>query len=385
MQKTRLQFIDFMKGVAIFNVLVIHLYLSKEDVFFQSIMHRLCIPVFVFVTGYTMGFIEDRPYVETILKKLSYVIKLFFIFSLLTYIANNNSINIIEVFKNTLYGKVSLVGNFANAALWYFPFYISLFFVIFTTIKLTKLFYDKFLRKLGGWPQIFYYVVLVIVSICLSMSAKKLDVGAGVSVENNPFFINHALVMQFLAIVGYIVFNIENKIKKIIDEKKIINDEIISDMKVKQVVMKLNEKTFIITGLLQVLRYLLVGVVIYYFIHFTKRYGLIDILGFLWSNNFELYLSCTFACLSLYFVSKIICDLFGNFFLFRYIAYMGKRALFICGIHAFFFKISLDYYEKNFPEIYTMFKEDDILTAVFASIVLSVISVLLSFAIEREK
>ena len=71
--------------------------------------------------------------------------------------------------------------------------------------------------------------------------------------------------------------------------------------------------------------------------------------------------------------------------MFRYIAYMGKRALFICGIHAFFFKISLDYYEKNFPEIYTMFKEDDILTAVFASIVLSVISVLLSFAIEREK
>ena len=379
MQKQRVQFIDFMKGIAIFNILLIHLYASKQDVFFQSIIHRLGIPVFVFVTGYAMGYLENRPYVSTIVKKLSYILQMLFIFLLLSCLVGGKTINTISVFTDILHGEIANTGNFVNMALWYLPFYISLFLILFTMIKLLKCFYEYVLKKYGGWNILIYFIMLIFVSLAVSRIYDRSKNISFNSYEQNPFYIYNAVVMQFIAVVGYIVFHIENKINEII--KKCLNPE--NDDSI--IIKKINEKNIPIQQIISVLFLILFIVSTHLFIHFSKKYGMIDVLPLFWSNNKELYISCILTCISIYCFSKIICNLFGNFILVRYISYMGKRSLLICCIHCILITIATTYYETLFPSVSNALKQYEILRTIFTAVILSVISVILSWTIEREK
>ena len=376
-EKKRLQHLDFMKGIAIFLVIVIHLYVEKSNIFIQSLMHRICIPSFVFVTGYNFGFIEDRPYISTTLKKLSYIIQMLGIYIFLTYMCTPKIFTTFDVVRNVLTGDIVNLGGAINVGIWYLPFYVSLFFIVFTMIKIAKALYDNVLLKYGKWDKITYYIILVIVSLIIGFAKDQFN--------TDFYYLNHAVIMQPFAIFGYLIYHLEKYINDKIHNENETREETynikngkINIANIKNTISNITKKS------LPIIKFVIFIVSTILYVSLSRAYGLIDIFGRLWTNQIELYISCAFAIISVYLFSKYICDLISSFILVKFVSYMGKRSLHICSIHTLLFTFSQEYY-NNLLRVLNVSIDKTIIRLILHATILTIISIVLSYIIEREK
>ena len=362
MEQRRLQHIDFMRGIAIFNVVFIHLGLSTLDVSVLSICYRICIPVFIFVTGYTIGFSQNKPYISNLIKKISYMIHMLFIYQLITYLCVDRTIPMYDIFSNILSGKVQEI---KNIAMWYLPFYVSLYFIIWTEVKLIKLIYDLIFDRLGKFNKLIYYVLLTIVSVIIAYQGFNLNISEGTMFASNPFYIKQAMITQVFAILGYLVFCLEKTI-----------DDIETKIDTKQIDKYILFKT-IFKIVILVISFVL-------FIFMSRKYGLIDILPMIWDGPISFYVSVTCALIFVYMTSKLICKVIGNFFLINFVSFCGKRSIHICALHLLVM-IFIENYLKFVPHLLVLPKDKLLIELFIRTIVLMIMSIFISFAIENEK
>ncbi len=362
MKQTRLEFLDFMRGIAILNVLLIHQGFTVLDNFTLAICHRLCIPVFVFVTGYTVGFSQDKPYIENLIKKVSYGVHLFFVYLILTYLVVDNGIPMTQIFDNLLSGNYPEI---KNAALWYLPFYISLYFVLWTEIKFIKLIYDLVLKRLNNLSTTFYYISLIIISVIVAYQGNAINIFEENIFMGNPFFVKHAFIMQPFAVLGYIMYCVGN-------EQKELGDNTVKISKMHKVII------------LSLIKFVIFLISFLLFVNLSKKYGIIDVRPMVWTSLPSFYFSTICAVIFLYMLSKYICILLGDFILVKYVAYCGKRSIHICAIHLLVLSFMTNYL-KFIPNLYSLVSEMQLQKLILQTIVLSLISIFISYAIEREK
>lgn len=362
MKQTRLQFLDFMRGIAILNVLLIHQGFTVLDSFTLAICHRICIPVFIFVTGYTIGFSHDKPYIENLIKKISYTVHLFFIYLALTYLVVDKNIPIVQIFENLLSGSYQ---EPKNAALWYLPFYISLYFIMWSEIKFIKLIYDLVLKRLDNLNVTFYYISLIIISVIIAYQGNAINIFEEGIFAGNPFFIKHAMMMQPFAMLGYIIHCLN-------DNQNILGDSTPQIFRTYKMIISIVAKflIFIISFIL--------------FVVLSKTFGIIDIRPLLYVGLPSFYISTICALIFLYMLSKYICIGLGNFILVRYVSYCGKRSVHICAVHLLVLSF-INNYLKFVPNLLNLVNDNILYKLILQTIILSLISIFISYAIEREK
>ena len=362
MKQTRLKHLDFMRGIAILNVLIIHQGLATLGFPAFNILYRLCIPVFVFVTGLTIVYSIDRPYIENLLKKISYMVNMTFIYLVIIYLIYDKTIPLMTIFTDLLSGKVP---EDKNAAMWYFPFYIGLYFVVWSEIKFVKMMYELVLKKLCGFSKVWYYILLAIVSVVIIFVGQNLNVDLDYTSVNNPFFIKNALVMQGFAVSGHIVSCISQNTDEI---KNIF----------KNFLPKFADLGYEITKIF----ILIISTILFF--KLAQKYGFVDVRPLIYQSVQSFYISTMCGLISLYLLSKYICDIFNNFFVVNYICYCGRRSLHICGLHLVLI-IFLQKYLVYIQTIFAMTNGHALIQLIVQSVVLSLISIFISYAIEREK
>ena len=134
-------YIDYLKGIAIFLVVLGHCWLRSDGIFW--LIYRFHMPLFFCISGYLFN--KNKKFKDFIKSKFKTLIIPYFIFFLISYITTitilKHDMSIPEMLKNLiLNGRYcSLVSNWA---IWYLPlfFIVSNVFYFIAKIKNKKIF-----------------------------------------------------------------------------------------------------------------------------------------------------------------------------------------------------------------------------------------------------
>lgn len=346
--QTRQIHTDFMRGICIILVVVIHLIFAFASDISLSVMHRLCIPQYVILIGYNMNYSLDKPYAKTVLKTLSKMIYVFFVTIIITQLVfDNNKINITQAITTIYNGTAS---GIMNLPIWFVPFYISLFLVNYSIIKLVKVISDIIARTFSK-ENYYNYALLFVFGIILSIIGINYN-------GNNMYYIKHALICSLFVPVGFFSYKANNLIDEFYNKadkkKKLIMTILLS------IVFLLSLALFIIISI------------------FDKR---IDILPLLFNTMPGFYISSILGYIVLFFISKILCQIKFISIFTNLIAYLGKRSLWICCLHQPVQVIILPLFNNLLGKLTPNSAID-----IFYKVIITMISaIIFSYVFEREK
>lgn len=353
--KPRLNYLDFIRGIAVIFVVYIHMSIDKFSIFPHGFMHRMCIPAFVFVTGYMFLFDLKDSYFKVVNKRVGIMIKYFFIYSFLSQLIKNGfQFSIIDVITNVLFGKID---TSINLALWYAPFYISLVIVAFLEIKIVyylSISISYILPKQNNENIKYLYMPLIIFSILLAV------IGHNIEIANNFYFIKHTLIMQPFAMLGFICHNIDAYLNEINNKDK-YNRKII----------------FCFRGFVLIFAGL-IGIFI------TLNSPIVDIYPLLIYDIKLFYLSISTLLVSFLIISMLLQKLFDNIFIFNMITFVGRKSLHICFLHLLLYN-QFPIFLSQFPMFSEFINNKKIFRDVFETIFLLFVSIIFSYVFDKIK
>ena len=326
----RLKYIDAIKGFSVICVVIIHIIGIDKGITLLLFTHRFAIPVFVFITGFLAALYIDKSYIEILSKRLNKMYKLYFIYMCLTYLLIFKSIPLEEIFLHIISGTIN--ENY-NLALWYAPFYISLCIVFFAIIKFSQTLSNIY-GKLFENKEAFYYIIIFIFSIILSM------IGMKITIVKNYYYIKHTLIMIPFATFGYLIKKICDYSFDIINKNKdTFNDRVLAKTKIencgnnhtgdpynKFIRDTYNIKIFII-------KLLLLLIIFVVFIKSTFASGYIDIFYLRFQNIMLFYISTLSATLFLFLFFYILEPFIKHIFIYGILSHLGKESIHICFLH----------------------------------------------------
>ena len=318
-------YIDFYRGLAIIFVVLIHITGEKYDILSQSIFHRLAVPQFVIITGFLLNLYKDRPYFNYLTKHLKDIIYIYFVSLIISYLSFNKEFNIIILFAHIIDGTHPVD---INLPLYYIPFYISLFTISWSLIKISSFFYNILSKHLKG--KFYYkYIILLILSLIIALIGYNIKSTTVVL----PFYYKHSMILQIFAVFGYVLYDIDKKIdyiffkanKIFLKSKNMINNKHI--FKILIIIFTISWFTFLIISAIE---------------------GRVDVYNLEFKNIFLFYLSSILGSVVLFMLSKIICNYIADSFLVRIINIYGKYSIYICVIHMCIVSI-IDYLKFKYP------------------------------------
>lgn len=199
-EKNRIKWIDFIKGVGIFLVLVGHV---STNTYINSFIYMFHMPLFFIVSGYLSN-INKKEYIKNKFIKL---IIPYFIFAIVTYIywflierhLRKQNIDILFPLKNIFLMKATADGYVFNIALWFLPCLFSVEMIFFCMNKMFKKF-------------------STIIMMCISLAFSFFGIYKKSFINLNVrwlFAIDSAIMVMFFYCFGYLLkrYNILNKIR----------------------------------------------------------------------------------------------------------------------------------------------------------------------------
>lgn len=135
------EYIDYLKGLAIFLVVVGHCWLTEYGMFW--FIYRFHMPLFFCISGYL--FKNNRTFKQFIFNKLKHIILPYFVYFVISFVLVNiyfEPVSISNAFKYFLLNGSYLI-YVNNYALWYLPlfFLVSLIFYFILKVKNKYVYY----------------------------------------------------------------------------------------------------------------------------------------------------------------------------------------------------------------------------------------------------